>query len=184
MYKKNHKSDAQFGRIRGFTILYAVLIASLLLSIGVSIYSLAARDFILSSAASQSQIAIFAADTGYECALYWDIKGSTPLNNPIFAITTDTIEATAGVYPCAYTADISDVAASWTQTDAGLIRTTTFYVSSTADAAGPCSKVAVRRQDNLDGSRSVFIDSRGYNTCDNINPRRVERAIQTGYTVH
>ena len=48
----------------GFTILYSVLVAALLLSIGLSIYNISIKQFILTSSAIDSQIAIYAADAG------------------------------------------------------------------------------------------------------------------------
>lgn len=57
---------------RGFTLLIAVLIGSLMLSIGFAIFNFAFKELILASSAKESQIAFFAADAGLECALYHD----------------------------------------------------------------------------------------------------------------
>jgi hypothetical protein len=59
---------------KGFTIFFAVLVASLALAVGVAIYNVVVREIALSQIATQSQYAIFAADTAAECALYWDQK--------------------------------------------------------------------------------------------------------------
>ncbi|MEI6528757.1 MAG: hypothetical protein WCO10_03785 [bacterium] len=59
---------------KGFALLFAVLISSLLLSIGLSIFSVALRELSLSTAARQSVYAFYAADAGRECAMYWDIR--------------------------------------------------------------------------------------------------------------
>ncbi len=59
---------------RGFTIFFAVLVGSLALAIGLSIYELLIRELELSQVAKQSQFAIYAADAGAECALYWDSR--------------------------------------------------------------------------------------------------------------
>jgi hypothetical protein len=56
----------------GFTIFFAVLVGSLALAIGLSVYELLVRELELSQVATQSQFAIYAADAGAECALYWD----------------------------------------------------------------------------------------------------------------
>lgn len=58
----------------GFTIFFATLVASLALAIGLAIYDVVVRQLNLSTTVSQSQYAIFAADSGAECALYWDSK--------------------------------------------------------------------------------------------------------------
>lgn len=59
-------------RTRGFTVFFAVLVGSLALSIGLSVYEILVRELELSQVATQSQFAIYAADAGAECALYWD----------------------------------------------------------------------------------------------------------------
>lgn len=67
----------------GFTILLAALVASLVLTLGVSIFSVAQKQVILSSLGRSSQYAFYAADSGAECALYWDIRFN------FFSTTTD-----------------------------------------------------------------------------------------------
>lgn len=59
---------------RGFTLLLAALVSSIVLALGVSIYQLAVKQIELSSLGRDSQFAFFAADTGAECALFWDIR--------------------------------------------------------------------------------------------------------------
>ena len=54
---------------KGFTLFFALLVSSLALAIGVSIYDITVRELNLSEAATQSQYAVYAADTGAECAL-------------------------------------------------------------------------------------------------------------------
>ena len=59
---------------RGFTILLAALVASLVLAIGISVFTIAQKQVILSSLGRNSQYAFYAADTGAECGLYWDLR--------------------------------------------------------------------------------------------------------------
>lgn len=56
----------------GFTVLFAVLVASVVLAMALGIANIANRELLLSSSAREAHHAFFAADTGYECALYWD----------------------------------------------------------------------------------------------------------------
>src|SRR3989338_2338056 len=58
----------------GFTLLLAALVGSIVLAIGSSIFVIAQKQLILSSIGRESQFAFYAADTGAECALYWDIR--------------------------------------------------------------------------------------------------------------
>jgi len=66
---------------RGFTIFFAVLVGSLALAISLSIYELLIRELELAQVATQSQFAIYAADAGAECALYWDNKCTPGVND-------------------------------------------------------------------------------------------------------
>jgi hypothetical protein len=59
---------------KGFTILLAALVASLVLTLGIAIFSVAQKQVILSSLGRSSQYAFYAADTGAECGLYWDVR--------------------------------------------------------------------------------------------------------------
>jgi hypothetical protein len=52
----------------------AALIASIVLALGTSIFTLVRKELILSSIGRDSQYAFYAADTGAECALYWDVR--------------------------------------------------------------------------------------------------------------
>lgn len=60
----------------GFTLLLAALVASIVLALGSSIFMIARKQVTLSSLGRDSQFAFYAADTGAECALYWDIRHS------------------------------------------------------------------------------------------------------------
>lgn len=59
---------------QGFTLLLAALIASIVLALGTSIFGIVQKELILSSIGRDSQFAFYAADTGAECALYWDVR--------------------------------------------------------------------------------------------------------------
>jgi hypothetical protein len=72
-------------RQRGFTLLLAALIASIVLELGTAIFEIAQKQVTLSSIGRNSQFAFYAADTAAECALYWDFRfgyfgTSTPSN--------------------------------------------------------------------------------------------------------
>jgi len=67
---------------RGFTILLAALVSSIVLALGISVFELAQKSIFLSGMGRDSQYAFYTADTAAECALYWDIRynyfGTTP----------------------------------------------------------------------------------------------------------
>jgi len=59
---------------RGFTILLAALVASLTLALGISVFTIAQKQLVLSSIGRNSQYAFYAADTAAECALYHEMR--------------------------------------------------------------------------------------------------------------
>lgn len=142
---------------RGFTLLYAVLIASLLLAIGLAIFNITLKEFLLSSAARDSQFAFYAADTGIECAVFWDIQG-----NAFATSTTSTIECAGQSIP--------------NVGGAGFDNPSVFTIDLAPQPY--CATVSVTKQQS---PRRTIIESKGYNTCDTSNPRRVERAIRATY---
>ncbi len=75
---------------RGFTLFYAVLVASLLLALGLAIFNITYKELILSSGARESAVAFYAADAGLECALFWDRK-YTGLSSPVFGFYGDSL---------------------------------------------------------------------------------------------
>ncbi len=78
---KNRGRPAQ----AGFTLLLAALVASIVLSLGSSIFTIAKKQVLLSSVGRDSQFAFYAADTAAECALYYDVRFSR------FATSTDSV---------------------------------------------------------------------------------------------
>lgn len=176
---------------KGFTMLFAVLISSLLLSIGVAILDLTLKEFALSSAGKSSQFAFYAADDAAECALYWENHN----NNPSAATSTDSSFATSSEsYPfltfnChgqpVSKDDISIAPPEEPQTvitnptPSTTEAVTSFWTSYTGTINGPCAHVVVTKTTNDDdGLVSTVIDSRGYDTCDPNNPYRTERGLQ------
>ena len=59
---------------RGFTLLLAALVASIVLSLGAAVFGIAQKQLTLSAIGRDSQFAFYAADTAAECALYWDFR--------------------------------------------------------------------------------------------------------------
>jgi hypothetical protein len=59
----------------GFVLLYAVMTSTIVLAVGVSIISIALKQLTISTLGRESQYAFYAANTGAECALYWDFHG-------------------------------------------------------------------------------------------------------------
>lgn len=75
---------------RGFTILLAALVASLTLALGISVFTIAQKQLVLSSIGRNSQYAFYAADTAAECALYHEMRHNAfDITAPITPISCD-----------------------------------------------------------------------------------------------
>ncbi len=175
---------------KGFTIFFAVLVASLALSVGLVIYDLLLRQLALSQVATQSQYAIYAADTGAECALYWDLKYTDAVpgdsDASVFATSSRMVpndtgdSASAGTVLCNgqdIVAGAAPISTAWivdpiTTTAA----TTTFWISMGSAVVSACAKVEVAKNGNP--SQTTII-SHGYNTCG--TSLRLERSLQINY---
>jgi hypothetical protein len=145
-------------------MLYAVLVSSILLSIGLAIFNLTIKELLLSSLGRDSQFAFYAADSGAECALYWDFKEE--------AFATSSVP---GPIECA---DV--VIDNMGGKGYGGSNDFTIYLDQTLSdpSKGPCTLVSVTKYDS---PLRTILEARGYNTCDPTNPRRVERAIRVTY---
>lgn len=166
--------------MRGFTIFFAVLVTSLALAIGLSIYDLTVRELNLSATVNQSQYAIYAADTGAECALYWDTKCSlgSCITGSAFATSTET---DGGTFPPASSSGLlcntQDISTGWDISQrTATAATTTFTVNFTPQPY--CVTVTVAKSGS---PTQTVITAHGYNTCAAGGVTRLERALQVTY---
>ncbi len=65
---------------KGFALTLALLIVSIVTSIGLSIFEILFTEASLTRNINESQYAFYSADTGAECVLYWDLKKTPPLS--------------------------------------------------------------------------------------------------------
>ncbi len=146
---------------QGFVLLYTVLIASIILAIALGIANISYQEVVLSSSAKDGNIAFFAADTGAECALYWDLNKRIfeNSNNASISCASSNISAAVGAQ---FNLDLNNGA--------------------------NCAKVTIFK-DSPAGTGQTQIESLGYNaSCASlnpasgvVNPRLVERAIRVTY---
>ena len=148
---------------RGFTLLLAVLTSSILLALGFAIFNIINKEVVLTSAGRESQFAFYAADSGVECALYWDFQ------NNAFATSSPLTDIQCGGASVALTRNYEPIGDTYT---------TTFSFSLGSTQSDPCSSVEVVRNHN---PTRTTIQSSGFNSCVTTNPRRIERAIRVQY---
>lgn len=154
---------------KGFTLFFALLVSSLALAIGLAIYDITVRELQLSNAATQSQYAVYAADMGAECALYWD---QHYFNGTKFLFATSS-QSTAP--PSGAACNGQDIVNNglWSVVPAASAATTTFSV-----AGSPfCITVTVAKTGN---PATTVITSHGYNTCIS-GTLQLERILQVSY---
>ncbi len=151
---------------RGFTLLLAALVSSIVLALGAAIYSLAVKELELSSLGRDSQYAFFAADTGAECALYWDIRYDYfATSAPAAVIAPDPRCATQSF------------------TASGRASSYPYTMSFQFEPNGYCTSVSVTKSQSA-GVVSTTIHADGYSaSCTNYttNSRTLQRSVELHY---
>jgi hypothetical protein len=158
---------------RGFTLLIASLIGSILLTLAIFMITIAQKEVLLSTLGRDSQYAFYAADAGAECALYWDYRGGfdpvTPTHTPSCS------EQVVGEDVSGISADSTDL----------VIGGQGYGVPSRMqfEQNHRCVIVTVTKTLSVTNEVRTLIDSRGYNLPCSIteSPRRLERAIEMRY---
>jgi Tfp pilus assembly protein PilX len=176
---KNQKNNS------GFTLVLSIFLSAIVLTITLSMMNVLYKQLTLSTADRESQIAFFAADTGMECAYYWDFRadlsGSTTQSifGNVNTLTTPiaTIAPTcAGQNIYTQTGPGGETAFDPTGTNASeYVRT--FYINN-LNGTQACTFVTVRK--NIT-TATTSIEAHGQNRCVVGDLRRVERAIQFRY---
>lgn len=165
---------------KGFVILFSVLLAGLFLIIGTSIFTISLKELILSSSGRDSQLAFHAASSGVECALYWD------LNHHVFATSTHSGASPSNVY-CADQDVTTNSYWVWKNPPTNNNQAETilgFNIFPSDPSRQDCVVISVKKVKAPVPPNSpvvTTIESRGYNTCDINNLRRVERGLRVTY---
>ncbi len=137
----------------GFTLFYALLVISIILSISMAIAEIVLRETVISGFGRDSLIAFFAADSGVECALYWDVKQNA------FATTStsSTINCAGSTINFNPSSGVSVFPLNFTNGSYASVKVdkTTYPVTT--------------------------VTAYGRNSADLTNPRRVERGLKVTY---
>lgn len=166
----NYLSDMQRGKSanRGFTLLMAALVASVVLSIGVAIFNIVRKEVQLSSMGRDSQFAFYGADSAADCALYWDVR------QQYFASSSSPTDITCD----SQTVPVSSV----DQTDAfGVWESTTFTYQYAP--GGRCASVTVIKTADV-GTVRTTIHADGFNvTCGEVDSsnRALQRSVELNF---
>lgn len=152
---------------KGYAILFAVVIVSVISVIAFGLSNSTYKQLILSSVASDSQLAFFQSDMATECALYADkvLNIGSPTN-------TDTTWI-CGHYFKGGKFSHFDITRSEDHMRYSLVPTNTTVTD-------PCFEFDVTKSAVVAPVDTV-IKARGYNSCDKSSLRTVEREIKIAY---
>lgn len=164
LHRKHRSSEA------GFTILLAALVTSLVLSLGVSVFSIARKSITLSTLGRDSQYAFYAADTAAECALYWDspARDAFATSTPLASIRCDDPDPPNPI-------TVSNNLPTWPNTEFKIGEVTPF------EPNGRCAVVTITKRDT---QPFTTIHADGYNVpCAErtTNPRTLQRSVELNY---
>ncbi|MEK7514743.1 MAG: hypothetical protein AAB587_02900 [Patescibacteria group bacterium] len=149
---------------RGYTLLFAVLVSAFVLGLATSILYTSRRQVALSSSSHDSMYAVYAADTGVECARFFNPATTTSIS-AISCGNSRTVTSDWTLSGGAYSASFD-----------------AFFTGSTES----CAKVTVQKFYDPLGNLVSRIESRGYNlyqgaNCPANHPQVVERALRLTY---
>jgi hypothetical protein len=196
---------------KGFALLIGVVISSILISITFIMFNITLKQVTLATSGKNSQIALYAADTGIECGLYADLRITDEFSQAVTTANSD------GTY---YSTTFNTVTPKPFKCNGGVINngniTTVSPVSITARGVTDnnaisysfyvhypnneqsCARVTItyyRAQTTPQGTsitveqKRTKVESRGYNTCPDPSsfgyiandPQRLERGLDVYY---
>lgn len=163
------KSNAK----KGFVILFTILISTIIMVIGLGIYSIATRESVLSGTSREAEYAFYAADAGVECALYAQSLDNAS-GQPIYIIPN-----TSSNQPVDCGTDQVTIYGTGTQYSFNVMVDTDKHT---------CAHVNIYDTTGTSGNSRRII-SQGYNICDQnaapatTNPILVERDLDTTYAM-
>ncbi|MDQ3244759.1 MAG: hypothetical protein M3P22_00195 [bacterium] len=175
MIKFNLKNKISFFKRlkqnKGFALLFVIVISSIILSVALGLADVSYKEILFSTSNRVSNDAFYAADTGVECALYWDLGSSTSffgVDPQVSGVTTRCTNIIIDIFTT-----IPGMPNSWI-----------FYLYGLGSSGNACVKVEVTK--NISPTNQTKIVASGYNigdapTCTSTNTNRVERQLEVTY---
>ncbi|MFA7285530.1 MAG: hypothetical protein WC011_01630 [Candidatus Paceibacterota bacterium] len=167
---------------KGFVILFAVVLTSIILSVSLGLADITYKEISFGTSAKNTGEAFFASDTGIECALYYDFKGVQTsfggYENPFGYNGAEPLTLECARNQFGFTGGYSPTG-PWT-----------FILFNLGTSGKACAVVTVTKDFNdindPDDDETIIV-SKGYNTggdnisCTSNSPTRVEREIELRY---
>lgn len=176
IFKNKTKLNKNLGQ-KGFVLLFAVVLTSIILSIALSLADIAYKELSFGTQAKSTGEAFFASDAGLECALFYDVKGvPTEYGDYVSPFGYDGSFGAMSVLQCAGTSfQLNDGVFS-------LNGPWTFVLPFLGSTQKSCAVVLV---DKISIPNRTRVVSRGYNVgnanCSGDFPNKVEREIELVY---
>ncbi|MFZ2523288.1 MAG: hypothetical protein WAW92_02775 [Minisyncoccia bacterium] len=149
----------------GFALLIAIVTTSLLLLVSFVVVNTALKQVVIAYSNQESQYAYYNAESGIECAIYWDLKN--PSGTSAFATNTPST--------------ISCNSANYSVGGGGVSNATSTFTINSLQPKG-CVVVRVAKVPSPPSSYGLTrIESYGYNNCNTGAARKVERGITITY---
>ncbi len=148
-------------KVGGYTMLFTVLLITIITSLAVGISNTTIKQQLLSSIAIDSQTAFYMADGGMECAIYNYYKNGGTLPSS---------------FNCVMAKPVSGNASETTLSDSG----SGVYKFSEMQLPGfsePCFELVTVSS----GGTVEKITAKGYNTCNSSSSRRLERSLEVTF---
>lgn len=161
---------------KGFVLLFAVLLVSIVLTVTLVLLDITLRQLVLSAIGQDSQKAYYAAYAGIDCAIFWDRDNPNSSFKPFGAVVGSSIDSPDG-------SGVGCGAATSNVDHNSTTHTATFRIKI---GGGGCAEVEVQKLINA-SLPDTLIRSRGYNLGDEgdcpspSSSRLVERALVTRY---
>lgn len=165
-------STGDANKKRGIALFYVVLVAGVVVIASFAVSRIALKETIFSNLGKQSQQAFYAANSGLECAMYWDLKHAKFSEAfPDFGvISTENME-------CARN-DLEDIKNDQKIDQSGNTHQYEFTISN-LNGSDLCADIVVEKTYN-NPDIDTKIEVRGRTSCSSAG-RAVERAILTNY---
>lgn len=174
----SHKNQSN-----GYTLLFAVLVASLVLGVAAFIIDISRKQFILSSLARDSLYSFYAADSGVQCALADGIDNIATTSSAQ-SISCDGISTNLTFAPVSTPSGFG-----FNSTDQVYSFSVPIFLelpATSGDTNPSCVSLEVWRGYDSSENMLTVMQSRGYNTCAEtgsvwgpvFSPETVERALQ------
>lgn len=188
---------------RGVALLYAVLLVSIVLTISLSLLNITFKQIVLTAVNKESQRAHFTAMSALDCVYFTDLRyrtSSVYFDNPFGYFSADSLNLSPPSNPpsnpafsCPISGSGNAITASVDQAPGALgsigpsvTGITSSYTMIGSGLVGSCAVVEIAKvlSGDYDGNGNndnalVMATARGYNTCDESSPRRVERRFRS-----